>query len=68
MEELSGIDVALVPIGGDNLTMNEEEAAKMINKIRPKITIPMHYEIKNAEELNRFETLVNSTTKIIKLN
>ncbi|MFH6604340.1 MBL fold metallo-hydrolase [Maribacter algicola] len=68
MEQLSGIDVALVPIGGDNLTMNAEEAAKMVNIIRPKITIPMHYEIKNVEELNRFETLVNERTKIIKLN
>ncbi len=68
MKELSGIDIALVPIGGDNLTMNEKEAAKMVNKIRPKITIPMHYEIKNVEELNRFESLVKSTTKVFKLN
>ncbi len=68
MKELSGIDVALVPIGGDNLTMNEEEAAEIVNQIKPKIAIPMHYEIKNREELNRFETLVNSTTKVIKLN
>lgn len=68
MEDLSGIDVALVPIGGDNLTMNEKEAAMMINKIKPKITIPMHYEIKNVEELDGFESLVNSTTKVIKLN
>ncbi|MBQ4820204.1 MBL fold metallo-hydrolase [Aquimarina sp. MMG016] len=67
MERLSGIDVALVPIGGDNLTMNAEEAAKIVNKIRPKIAIPMHYEIKNQEELNRFDTLVNEKTKVIKL-
>ncbi|WP_340067282.1 MBL fold metallo-hydrolase [Ascidiimonas aurantiaca] len=68
LEDLNDIDVALVPIGGDNLTMNEEEAAKIVNKIRPKVTIPMHYEIKNVEELNRFETLVNKRTKVIKLN
>lgn len=68
LEELNDIDVALVPIGGDNLTMNEEEAAKIVNKIRPKVTIPMHYELKNVEELNRFETLVNKRTKVIKLN
>ncbi|GAA4275582.1 MBL fold metallo-hydrolase [Aquimarina mytili] len=68
MEELMDINVALVPIGGDNLTMNEGEAAKIINKIGPEIVIPMHYEIKNSEELNRFETLINSTTKVIKLN
>lgn len=68
MKELSGIDVALVPIGGDNLTMNEEQAAEIVNRIKPKIAIPMHYEIKNVEELDRFKTLVNSTTKAIILN
>lgn len=67
MEELNGIDVALVPIGGDSLTMNEEEAAKIVNKIRPKVTIPMHYEIKNVEELNRFENLVSKTSKVFRL-
>ena len=67
MKELSAIDVALVPIGGDNLTMNEEEAAKIINEIRPKIAIPMHYEIKRHEELDRFEALVDEKIKVIKL-
>ncbi|WP_299116445.1 MBL fold metallo-hydrolase [uncultured Winogradskyella sp.] len=68
MNELNDIDVALVPIGGDNLTMNAEEAATIVNRIKPKIAIPMHYEIKNHEELNRFEILVNNTTRVIKLN
>ncbi len=68
MKDLRGIDVALVPIGGDNLTMNEEEAAKIVNEICPKMAIPMHYEIKNHEELSRFETLVNDKTKVAKLN
>ncbi len=44
MKGLANIKLALIPIGGDNLTMNEEEAAKIIN------------EIKNREELNRFKT------------
>ncbi|GAA4274383.1 MBL fold metallo-hydrolase [Aquimarina gracilis] len=68
IKELSDIDVALVPIGGDNLTMNTEEAAEIINKIKPEIVIPMHYEIKNHEELNRFETLINKKTRVIKLD
>ena len=66
MKELNDMDVALVPIGGDNLTMNEEEAAKIINEIEPKIAIPMHYEIKNVEELNRFEALINDKINVIK--
>ena len=35
-------DVAFVPIGG-TYTMNYTEAAKLINKIKPKIVIPTHY-------------------------
>lgn len=35
-------DVAFVPIGG-TYTMNKEEAAKLINKIKPKIVVPIHY-------------------------
>ncbi len=66
--EISDVDVALVPIGGDNLTMNGEEAAKIINEIRPGIVIPMHYEIKNRNELKRFETLVNRKIKVVKLD
>ena len=67
MSELRDIAVALIPIGGDNLTMDEEEAARIVNEIKPNIVIPMHYEIKNREKLNRFETLVNRKTKVIKL-
>lgn len=68
IKDLAGIDVALVSIGGDNLTMNEAEAAEIVNAIKPRIVIPMHYEIKNSEELHRFEGLVNEQTSVIKLN
>lgn len=35
-------DFALIPIGG-TYTMNVEEAAKLVNKIKPKVVIPIHY-------------------------
>lgn len=35
-------DIALIPIGG-TYTMNVEEAAKLVNKIKPKVAIPTHY-------------------------
>ncbi len=35
-------DVALVPIGG-TYTMNAKEAAELVNSIRPKAAIPIHY-------------------------
>ena len=65
MNELTDIHLALVPIGGDNLTMNEAEAAQIINQIRPELVLPMHYEIKNIEELIRFSSLVDESVKII---
>ena len=35
-------DVALVPIGG-TFTMNPEEAAALVNEIKPAVAIPIHY-------------------------
>ena len=35
-------DVALVPVGG-TYTMNSDEAAELVNIIKPKIAIPIHY-------------------------
>lgn len=35
-------DVAFVPVGG-TYTMNPEEAAELVNEIRPKVAIPIHY-------------------------
>ena len=35
-------DVALVPVGG-TYTMNAKEAAELVNEIKPKVAIPIHY-------------------------
>ena len=67
MKQLKNIQIALIPIGGDNLTMNEDEAAHMINEMRPKLVIPMHYEIKNREGLSRFKNLVDQKIRIKEL-
>lgn len=36
------LDVALLPIG-DNFTMGVEDAVRAVELLRPKLTIPMHY-------------------------
>ena len=64
MDMISDIDVALVPIGGDNLTMNVGDAAKTLDKIKPKIAVPMHYEIKKQGGLKELENLVQGETAI----
>ena len=55
-------DVAFVPIGG-TYTMTYDEAAELINEVKPKIAVPIHYgaivgEKQNAQE---FKNLLNNT-------
>ena len=42
MENLEGIDIALLPVGG-TYTMRHGEAAQAVDKIKPKKAIPMHW-------------------------
>lgn len=67
IKKLNKIEVILVPIGGERLTMDGEAAAKIVNEIQPKIAIPMHYEIHNNKELSRFKNLVNKKIKVVEL-
>lgn len=43
VEEMSNVDILLVPVGG-NFTINAAQAAEVISLIEPKIVIPMHYK------------------------
>ena len=58
-------DVAFVPVGG-TYTMNYEEAAILINKIHPKIAIPIHYGsiVGEKQDAIDFEKNVNSEIKV----
>ncbi|BAD86421.1 hydrolase, metallo-beta-lactamase superfamily [Thermococcus kodakarensis KOD1] len=49
------IDVLLVPISGRS-TANEREAAQIIEDIRPKVVIPMHYGVYNDEDPSKLES------------
>ena len=40
--EFGDVDVLLVPVGG-SYTLDPAEAHQVINKIKPTVTIPMHY-------------------------
>ena len=42
IEMIGEVDVLLIPVGG-KYTINPIEAVKTINKIEPRIVIPMHY-------------------------
>jgi L-ascorbate metabolism protein UlaG (beta-lactamase superfamily) len=64
MNSIKNITIALVPIGGDNLTMNVEDASRIINEIRPDIAVPMHYEVDKKEDLMKFKVLVEKEIKV----
>ncbi|MDK2885982.1 MAG: hypothetical protein PWP54_540 [Thermosipho sp. (in: thermotogales)] len=59
MELIKGVDVALLPIGG-NFVMDVNDAVIATEMIKPKIVIPMHYntwDVINADE-EKFKMLV----------
>ena len=41
-EMLKGLDAVLIPVGG-YYTIDAIQAKKIIDQIRPKVTVPMHY-------------------------
>ena len=49
IEDLGDIDVLMVPIGGE-YTIDCATAAKVVQTIEPKITIPMHYQTKGLNQ------------------
>ena len=57
VEELSGVDVLLAPVGGNN-TIGAAAAAETISLLEPKLVIPMHYQTaaskQELEPLERF--------------
>jgi len=58
-----GVDVALLPIG-DKFTMDPEDALAAVQLIRPKVTIPMHYNTFPAisQDANAWKARVEEAT------
>ena len=54
-------EIALVPVSG-TYVMTAQEAAKAVEKIKPKIAIPMHYGVivGSEKDANEFKQLVKS--------
>ena len=65
MKGIANIDLALIPIGGDKLTMNVEDASLIVNQIKPVKVVPMHYEVLKSEDLIRFKSLINESIGVI---
>ena len=48
LQNIGKVDVLLLPIGGF-FTIDAEEATKIMNDIKPAITIPMHYKTERID-------------------
>lgn len=57
-------DVAFIPVGG-TYTMDFKEAARLINEIKPKIAVPIHYGsiVGTEQDARNFINLLNSEIK-----
>ncbi|KYK25838.1 Zn-dependent hydrolase [Thermoplasmatales archaeon SG8-52-1] len=44
IQKIGEVDILFVPIGG-TFTVDDKQAWSVVNKIKPKIIIPMHYKI-----------------------
>ena len=57
VEELSGVDILFVPVGGGT-TIGGDQAAETVSMLEPKLVIPMHYKTPavkaDLEPLDRF--------------
>ena len=48
IEKLRNTDILLIPVGGV-YTINSAQAVELIDQIRPKIAVPMHYKEKDSK-------------------
>lgn len=67
LEELKGLDVAMIPVGGF-YTIGPEEAKALMDVIQPRVVIPMHYRmgevgLEAVAEVDEFLVLVDGYTE-----
>lgn len=65
MEELAGVDVALLPVSG-TYVMDAREAANAVKVLKPRIAIPMHYGeiVGSKSDALQFKELAEKVTQV----
>lgn len=66
MDEVAGVDVALLPVSG-TYVMTAEEAAEAARRIQPRLAVPMHWgeHIGTEEDARRFAELTSVPVAIM---
>jgi L-ascorbate metabolism protein UlaG (beta-lactamase superfamily) len=44
LKAMGTIDILLIPVGGGPFTINGEQASRIVEAIRPRVVIPMHFK------------------------
>lgn len=48
LDDIGDVDILMLPVGG-KYTIDYKEAVEVVGKIEPKVTIPMHYKVKDLK-------------------
>ena len=64
LEEINGVDILFIPIGG-TYTIDDNEAIEVIGQIEPRIIIPMHYKTPDMKPNFGIEITVDDFLKAI---
>ena len=67
IEQLAGVDILLIPVGG-RYTIDKKEAVALISLLKPNTVIPMHYRgdgygLSDLDTIDGFEKLVTEVCK-----
>jgi L-ascorbate metabolism protein UlaG (beta-lactamase superfamily) len=62
LEQIDGIDVLFIPVGG-HVTIDAKKAARVVTEINPKVVIPIHYRSGNRDDLDPVENFLNEIGK-----
>ncbi|MCH5203778.1 MAG: MBL fold metallo-hydrolase [Oscillospiraceae bacterium] len=67
LEQLKGLDAVLIPVGGF-FTINAEQAKSLVDKLEPRVVIPMHYSFPGhgydvIETVDKFLKLCGNVVK-----
>ena len=47
LQEIGTVDILMIPVGG-YYTIDANEAVQIVNQIKPRLVLPMHYKPKNS--------------------
>lgn len=62
VEQIDGIDVLFVPVGG-KVTIDAGKAARIVAEINPKVVVPIHYQVGTRNDLDPIDVFLKEIGK-----